>query len=129
MLSKLREWFLRYRDYRRLAALGERAVVINTDDNGISATYSDGQVAAIRWSEVDTVAIVTNDSGPWGYDVHWLLEGNATRCIYPNGATGSENALEQLEKRFPGFSDEMVIKAMGSTSNKRFVCWERSNAP
>jgi hypothetical protein len=81
---------------------------------------------SIAWSAVERVVIETNDSGPWGADVWWLLEGEGTRCVYPHGATGDPEVLEEYMARFAGFSDAKVIEAMGSTANARFVCWERS---
>jgi hypothetical protein len=71
---------------------------------------------------VQRVAIETNDSGPWGADVWWLIEGSQARCTYPGGATGDIEALKVLEHRLTGFSDERVVQVMGCTSNKRFVC-------
>lgn len=105
----------------------EREVVISTDDLGISVTYPDRHVEAIAWAEVSCVAIETNDSGPWGADVWWLFEGPSKRCTYPQGATGDSETLQLLPSKFPGFSDEAVIAAMGCTSNRRFVCWERGH--
>ena len=83
----------------------------------------------IAWQDVDYVAIETNDSGPWGADVWWLLEGSNNRVSYPQGATGDSEMLEHFPIRFPGFSDATVIQAMGCTSNARFVCWQRGNGP
>jgi hypothetical protein len=75
---------------------------------------------------VQCVAIETNDSGPWGADVWWLIEGNQSRCAYPGGATGDIDALKAMESRLTGFNDECVVQAMGCTSNRRFICWQRS---
>jgi len=106
----------------------ESKVIVRVDDKGISATFPTGKSEQIAWSEVKRVAIETNDSGPWGADFWWLLEGEARRCAYPQGATGELEAMDVFPTRFPGFSHEAVIKANCSISNARFVCWERSNA-
>ena len=113
---------------RRESVMFERNVVISTDDSGISVTYPDNRIEAIAWAEVNCVAIETNDSGPWGADVWWLFEGPSKRCAYPQGATGDPETLQLLPTKFPGFSHEAVIAAMSSTSNRRFVCWERRHA-
>jgi hypothetical protein len=70
----------------------------------------------------------TNDSGPWGADVWWILVGNAPEsgCVYPNGATGEQEALEALQ-RLPGFDNGQFIEAMTSTENARFVCWQATS--
>lgn len=128
MIERLRQWFRANREARRNAALGERAVVVSTDNTGISARYPNGEVSAIRWDDVRLIAIDTNDSGPWGYDGWWTLEGAAGRCVYPGGATGDIDALKTMGSRFAGFSGEAVIQAMSCTSNKRFVCWDRQHA-
>lgn len=128
MFRELVAWFRRKREERANALMFERKVVVRFNDGGISATYPDGSVEAVAWPEVDCVAIETNDSGPWGADLWWRLEGNNKRCAYPQGATGDAEALAEYPNRFPGFSHEAVIIAMGSTSNARFVCWERKAA-
>lgn len=110
------------------AIMFERQVIVRLNEEGVSAAYPDGTIQAIAWSAVERIAIETNDSGPWGADVWWLLEGERGRCTYPQGATGDPEALAECQKRFPGFSDTKVIEAMGCTSNARFVCWERNHA-
>jgi hypothetical protein len=118
-------WFRRKREERAAAVMFERQVCVDFNDQGISATYPDGRTETIDWAAVERIAIETNDSGPWGADVWWLVEGERTRCAYPQGATGDPEALAEYPKRFPGFSDAKVIEAMGCTSIARFVCWER----
>jgi hypothetical protein len=103
----------------------ESAVVVTFDDVGIVATYPKGEAQRISWAEVEQVMIETNDSGPWGADVWWILTGSGRICSYPGGATGDPEALEEFPKRFAQFRHEEVIRAMGSTSNARFVCWQR----
>jgi hypothetical protein len=106
----------------------ERNICVSFDDVGIRATYPDGTTEAIEWPSVRRIFIETNDSGPWGADFWWVFEGNTQRCAFPNGATGEAEATKAVPSRFPGFDDMTVIKAVGSTSNARFVCWERTNA-
>jgi hypothetical protein len=109
---------------RKEAALFERQVLVRCNESGISASYPSGEVQSISWSAVTCIAIETNDSGPWGADLWWLIEGGESRCSYPGGATGDVEALTVFESLFPGFSDETVIRANGCTSNARFVCWQ-----
>jgi hypothetical protein len=128
MISTLVAWFRRKREERIAALIFERQVIVRFDQEGISAAYPDGTIQAIAWSAVERVAIETNDSGPWDADVWWVLEGERTRCAYPQGSTGDSEALAEYPNRFPEFSDTKVIEAMGCTSNARFVCWERGHA-
>lgn len=104
----------------------EREVIVSFNEQGVAVRYPKGEAQSIDWDSVLSVAIETNDSGPWGADVWWLLEGADKRIAYPQGATGDTEMLAQYPARFPGFIDEQVIQAMGSTDNARFVCWERS---
>lgn len=127
MLERISAWWHRKQQERRDALMFERKVIVRCDEEGISAAFPSGKNEAIAWSEVQRVAIETNDSGPWGSDLWWLLEGDAKRCAYPLGATGEREALALFPAKFPGFSHEAVIEAHGSTSNARFLCWERSN--
>jgi hypothetical protein len=106
----------------------ERSIVVLTDNVGLSTTYPNGDTTSIKWSEVERIGIQTTDKGPWEPDVWWILEGSTCRCYYPNGASGDQDALTAMEARFPGFDDKAVIRAMGSTSNAVFICWERGNA-
>src|SRR5690349_16446762 len=116
---------MRRAEERRRELLFESRVLVHFDDDGISVRFPDGGVQSIAWGEILRVAIETNDSGPWGADVWCCFEGAGTRCVYPQGATGEMDLLAALPNRFPGFDQRAVIKAMGSTSNARFLCWAR----
>ena len=110
----------------------EAAVVVGTDPKGIRADFPDGDACSIAWDDVECVAIETNDSGPWGADFWWRFEGIDGCCTYPEGATGEKEVIELLSERFPGFGFDQLSEALGSTTNARFVCWqrtERSNRP
>lgn len=126
LFSRITNWIREKIRQRKEGALFERAVIVQTDDREISARYPDGTILSIRWGEIQSVSIETNDSGPWGADVWWLIEGDQSRCTYPGGATGDIEALKALESRLTGFDDECVVRAMGCTSNRRFVCWQKS---
>lgn len=125
MLKKIADWITQKRKERAEAVMFEREVAVRFDDERICSTFPDGTVQSIAWHEINCVAIETNDSGPWGADVWWLLEGTDKRCVYPQGATGDPEALDEYPRRLPGFRDRAVIEAMGCTSNARFICWER----
>lgn len=106
----------------------ESGVTISIDDDAIRATYPDGATQRLRWEDVERVVIETNDSGPWGVDVWWLLEGRDGRCAYPQGATGEEGAMNAYRERLEGFDWEAMIRAQGSTDNAKFLCWERGTS-
>jgi hypothetical protein len=86
----------------------------------------DGVQETVRWADLAEVGIITTDEGPWSEDVFWLLVGcdGKSGCAVPQCAEGSKELLEVLQK-LPGFDNEAVIEAMGSTSNAKFTCWKR----
>ena len=74
----------------------------------------------ISMSDLGSVYVETNDGGPWGADLWWLLidrEGQ-TRVAFPQLATGEAAALKRLHQ-LPGFE----AKGMNSGQNARFLCW------
>jgi hypothetical protein len=128
MFSALVNWWKERQRARRAAVMFEREVVVVPDEQGVTVTAPSGESQRIEWSAVDCIAIETNDSGPWDADVWWVLEGAGMRIAYPQGATGDEAMLEGFPERFPDFSHEAVIRAMGCAENARFVCWQRPGA-
>jgi hypothetical protein len=128
MFERLTALWHRRRQERLEALRFESKVIVSFDESGISAAFPEGPTEAIAWSEVQRVAIETNDSGPWGADFWWLLEGETKRCAYPQGATGELEAMAAFPSRFPGFSHEAFGAANCCTSNARFLCWERDKA-
>ncbi len=46
-------------------------------------------------------------------------------CIFPQGATGDSDLLSEMQSKLPGFDNKMLIEAMCSTDNNRFLIWER----
>ena len=126
LIGRITAWCKALQQRRRDAVIFERQWVVEHDGLGVRVLQPDGAQQAIGWGEVLIVAIETNDSGPWGADVWWVFEGASARVAYPQGATGEAGMLEVLQARFPGFSDAMVIEAMGCTDNARFVCWTRA---
>ncbi|TXH72025.1 MAG: hypothetical protein E6Q88_07150 [Lysobacteraceae bacterium] len=125
MFGSIVEWWRRRREARLEALMFERKVIVSFDAARVSVNYPGEALRSIAWSEVERVAIETNDSGPWGADVWWLLEGRDTRVAYPQGATGDLDLLDAYSEQFPEFDHSAVIQAMGCATNARFVCWRR----
>jgi hypothetical protein len=102
--------------------------VLLTSDH-ISCTEPNGNQRSIPWADVASVRIHTNDSGPWGTDVLWGFHraSGEVSLVVPGGATGEQEMLVELSK-LPGWRDNEVIAAMGCTSNREFICWEREGS-
>lgn len=105
----------------------ESAVVVTFDDEGVCCTKPGSKGEHISWEKLDAVLIETTDQGPTLPDVFWLLltKDMSSGCVIPQGATGEKGLLEAMQKRLPGFNNDMLIKAMISTANQRFLVWER----
>ncbi len=72
-------------------------------------------------ADLGAVYVETNDSGPWGMDVWWVLLDKTEKLgvAYPLGAEGEDDVLARLQS-LPGFE----VKGMDSTKNARFLCWQ-----
>ncbi len=97
---------------------------ITFDNRIVTRTMPDGRTESVRWDQLKEVGILTTDEGPLVDDMFWLLLGDRGGCAIPSESTGMKELLIRLQK-LPGFDNETVIKAMGSTSNAKFVCWKR----
>ena len=97
---------------------------VTTLDDRIDAVDPKGEVRSVAFADLRGVMIETNDTGPIGTDVWWLLFGADDRlaCTFPQGATGEEAAIDRLTG-LPGFDHEAMIMAMGSTTNAVFQVW------
>jgi len=95
-------------------------LVAVTADNEITCRAPKQAEQRIRLADLGAVYVETNDSGPWGADVWWLLEDKAgeTKVTFPQLATGEDAAISRL-RLLPGFK----VRGMNSGENARFLCW------
>jgi hypothetical protein len=100
------------------------ACVVELSATGVSCRRPRGSTERVAWEELQKVEIVTTDQGPLVTDVFWVLHGTEGGCVVPQDAVGQAALLERLQA-LPGFRNDAVIDAMGSTENARFVAWER----
>lgn len=126
MLQKLKTWLHDCRQARIERLMAERRIDVITDEQGIRVRDARGRECAIAWTDVESIAIETNDRGPWEPDLWWVIEGAGRRCSYPQGAHGDSEALRVLGDRFAGFDYGAVIASMGSVDVARFDCWRKS---
>jgi hypothetical protein len=94
--------------------------------NGVIA-ISDGQGTerTVLVSDLRRVVVATDDSGPCGEDVVFLLYSEAAQPtgIFPLEANGVHDFVAWL-KTLPGYHDRELAKAMSSTKVARFVVYE-----
>jgi hypothetical protein len=103
----------------------ESDYVVAISADAIEVVAPDGHAERISLADLREVVVETNDTGPWGADVWWHLIGSVSHIAYPQGATGESVLLDHLQK-LPGFDNQELIRAMGSTSNAKFICWRLS---
>ena len=117
MMSRILDHTLhpeRYASGPRARLEPESRFVVRLSDSEIACERPDGTVERVGWADLRKVEVVTTDDGP-----------TAGGCAVPQGATGESQLLERLQT-LPGFDSEAVIEAMASTSNRRFLCWQRT---
>ena len=105
----------------------ESRFVVHLSDSEVVCERPDGTAERVSWSDLEKVEIITTGDGPFVTDVFWVLHGGQSGCAVPGGATGEMELLQRLQT-LPGFDNEVLIEAMGCTSNKRFVCWQKDRS-
>jgi hypothetical protein len=105
----------------------ERKWIVTLTDVGVSCKRPNGEIESVSWDDLKLVGIETTDEGPYLPDVFWYLVGEQGGCLVPLGATG-ENAMIERLQALPGFDNEALIEAMSSSSNRKFVCWQKNAA-
>lgn len=103
----------------------ESRFVVRLSDSEIVCERPDGKVERVGWADLQKVEVVTTGDGPFGPDVFWVLHGTDGGCAVPQGATGDSQLLERLQA-LPGFDNKALIEAMSCTSDRRFLCWQRT---
>ena len=102
----------------------ERQFIVRISDTEVACERPDGKTERVGWDDLQRVEILTTSDGPMASDVFWLLHGTNGGCAIPQGATGERALLERLQA-LPGFDNAQVIEAMGSATDRRFLCWQK----
>ena len=103
----------------------ESRFIVRLSDSEVVCERPDGKVERVGWADLQKVEVVTTRDGPFAPDVFWVLHGTDSGCAVPQGATGDSQLLERLQA-LPGFNNRAFIEAMSSTSDRRFLCWQRT---
>ena len=104
------------------------AIRVTFDDDAIAVRDRDGAVSEVAWCDLTSVTIVTNDTGPIGDDLFWVLTaGRIGKSVtIPMGAQGEHELLHAMQERLADFDNVTVIEAMGSVENATFTIWKHS---
>lgn len=97
---------------------------VSLTEEEVIRTMSNGHQERVRWDDLQEVSIVTTDEGPFADDFFWVLTGKSGGCAVSSLAKGSNELLSRLQS-LPGFNNEAILHAAGSTKNAKFVCWTR----
>lgn len=57
---------------------------------------------SMRWDDIESVSIITNDEGPLLPDVFWCLEGESAEIIFPQMALGGQQKDVRVSKKTSG---------------------------
>ena len=115
----------RYASEPRACLEPESRFIIRVSDSEVVCERPDGGFDRVEWKELQKVEVVTTSDGPFAPDVFWVLHGTTGGCAVPQGATGDKELLERLQA-LRGFDNQAFIEAMSSTSERRFLCWQRA---
>lgn len=107
--------------------VSEAHVVVANQGEFVSAKFPNGDTQTLSWDALIRFEIRTNESGPWGWDVWFVLVGAEDEVSFPLGATGQDEVLAKLQE-VTGKNHEQLIDGMNCTTNRTFVTWERHAA-
>lgn len=94
-------------------------------DGTIVTSDGDGAQLVVPVSELRKVVVATDDSGPWGADVVFLLYADDIdpAGLFPLEAAGCAGFVTWMASQV-GFRDRELARAMASTSVARFTVLE-----
>ena len=105
----------------------EAEFVLSMSESEIVLVDPKGETHTLAMGNLGTVVVETNDTGPWGMDVRWVLldlEGKLG-VAYPQGATGEQQVMDWL-MTLPGFDSAAMTDAMRCTDNATFPVWKNA---
>ena len=80
---------------------------------------------SIDLTSLEKVWVATNESGPWGYDVWFVLQSRDIEVEFPLETNGYDEFLARLEQQLPGFQ----VRGMNSATHAWFECWPNPQNP
>ena len=102
---------------------GRTTPSVTVDDRGVRRLLSDGRLEQVAWEDLAAVWVATTRDGPWADDVFFILEDSSGGVSVPQSFT--DDAFLARLQALPGFDNEALIRAMGSTDEARFDLWRR----
>jgi hypothetical protein len=108
--------------------IARRRQSLQITDEGVRRVLPGGKFEAVSWAELAEVWILTTGEGPIADDLYFgLVARSGNGVAVPHGLAIQHDLLAHLQK-LPGFDNAMVVSAMSSTTNQRFLVWRAPNA-
>ncbi len=98
-------------------------VIVNSE--GVSCKKPTGDVFSVTWEKLQTILIQTHEPIPGLPSMMWILGGDGSCCVIPQGARGEDNFIAWI-KQLPHFDHEKLKKALESKKDESFLCWDRA---
>lgn len=100
---------------------------VSLDGDDIVTSDGQGNERKMALRDLSRVVVATDDSGPWGADVVFLLysSGSDPKCLFPLEANGQDGFITWLESQ-PGYNSRELAQSMGSTKVARFEVFSRA---
>lgn len=105
----------------------EEYYVITITDESVKVKHPKRKTEQINWKDIEEIAVVTTDEGPFLPDVWLVLMGKDSGCTLPQGAPKYDEVFDIISK-YEGFKFDEYIKSASSTGNARFDVWKRQKA-
>ena len=100
---------------------------VNFDDEQVVRTLPNGNVETVRWRDLQQVSILTPAADqPLTTSASCSTARTARDARSRRARPGVDALLARLQ-RLPGFNNEAVIEAMGSTAGALFLCRTRAD--
>jgi len=92
------------------------------DERGVRRLSTDGAETSLRWTDLREVRIVSRSARSLSQGVRFELRDAATTLSIPR-PEATQDFIDRLQE-LPGFDTEVLIEAIGSTTDAEFVCWQ-----
>lgn len=103
----------------------EQRTRVVVDEVGIRCIRPDGEVHEVGWAGRLSVAVETNDGGPFVEDVYYHLVGPAYSFYVPQSAQGADLLVDRI-LQLPGLDGRAFSSAMCCTDVAYFPCWHKA---
>ncbi len=96
------------------------------DPDQIILKMPDAPDAAIAWTDLESVAIVSGDATADPPELYWLLHGPDRRrpLLIPMGLPGEHDLVHAMQARLEGFDNMAVVEAMSAKGRVGFKIWD-----